>query len=172
MQPRVAGLGLGRRHLLGRVLRLRPARSSGRVWGNPHPPLPGERLRRGGPAGGSAPPLPPRAPPGARSPGLGPRAGEAGAGPTWAAERRGRAGLQVVLPSWEGCGLPGSPDRRMRGVPGKRVHLLNSECAKRTNREAEAAAARLGDPARSEYNSRFRFSLNPKGKHFMRLQAV
>ena len=88
------------------------------------------------------------------------------------ARRGAGAGLQVVLLSWEGSSLPGNPDRRMRGVPGKYVHLFNSKCAKLTNRETEAAVDRLRYSALSECGFRFRVSLNPKGKHFIRLKAV
>lgn len=84
----------------------------------------------------------------------------------------GAGGLQVVLLSREGSALPGNPGRRTRGVPGKCVRLFNSKCAKLTNWETEAAVVRLRYSTLSEYNFRFRFSLNPKGKHFIRLKAV
>lgn len=96
-------------------------------------------------------------------------AGGPAAGGTWAGA--GRAAGGAAEP---GSGdPPGNPGRSTRGGPGKGTRaFIHRKCARLTNWEAEAALVGLGCSSLSEYNFGFRFSLNPKGKHFIRLKAV
>lgn len=97
-------------------------------------------------------------------------AGGPAAGGTWAGA--GRAAGGAAEPGRSGD-PPGNPGRSTRGGPGKGTRaFIHRKCARLANWEAEAALVGLRYSSLSEYNFGFGFSLNPKGKHFIRLKAV
>lgn len=83
----------------------------------------------------------------------------------------GRAGCRWCC--W--AGKPRSarnPRQQHARGPCETRAFIHCKCARLTNWEAEAALVGLRYSTLSEYNFGFRVSLNPKGKHFIRLKAV